>query len=461
MGTVNNSFNLSDILGAFSSSQGINVQAAVASAIAAESGPLNQWENEQAALQSQTGDINVIEGNLTTLQNALNALGDPAGSLLSMDSSSSNSNVVTASVAPGATPGNHVVVVNSVATTGSWYSDEVASGDTDLTDGGFTLQVGSNAPVQITYGPDGSAATLNDLATYINGLGAGVSANVVSDGTGARLSIVSNNSGAANDVTISGETGLNFTRASTGADASLTVDGIPVDSPTNTVTGVVSGVTFNLVSADPGVPVNVSATEDVSTASQAVTAFVNAYNAVVQNVNQEYTVGANGAQGPLAGDSTLSLLQDIMLGSGSYSDGSTSGIATLADLGITMNNDGTLTLDTGTLDNAMQSNFSAVQNFFQGTSSNGFANSLTTQLNTMTDPTNGAFTVDLQSISSENTDLQNQINDFQAYLATQTTLLTNEYNQADALLQQLPIEEQQINAELSGLNGSSNNNSGG
>jgi flagellar hook-associated protein 2 len=96
----------------------------------------------------------------------------------------------------------------------------------------------------------------------------------------------------------------------------------------------------------------------------------------------------------------------------------------------------------------MQSKFSAVQNFFQGTNSNGFANSLGTQLTTMTDPTNGAFTVDLQSISSENTDLQNQINDFQAYLATQTTLLTAEYNQADALLQQLPIEEQQIAAEL-------------
>ena len=43
----------------------------------------------------------------------------------------------------------------------------------------------------------------------------------------------------------------------------------------------------------------------------------------------------------------------------------------------------------------MQSNFSAVQNFFQGTNSNGFAASFTSQLNTMTDPTNGAFTVDL------------------------------------------------------------------
>ena len=80
MASVNSSFNLSDILSAFSSSQGINVQAAVAAAIAAESGPLNQWQQEQAALQSQTGDINVIEGNISTLQTALNGLGDPSAS---------------------------------------------------------------------------------------------------------------------------------------------------------------------------------------------------------------------------------------------------------------------------------------------------------------------------------------------------------------------------------------------
>jgi flagellar hook-associated protein 2 len=456
MGSINSSFNLSEILSAFSSSQGINVQAAVAQAIAAESGPLIQWQQEQAALQSQTGDINVIEGNMTTLQTALNGLGDPAGALLSMTASSSNSSVVTASVAPGSAPGNHVLVVNNVASSGSWYSDSVATGDTALPAGGFTLQVGANAPIQVTFDPAGQVDTLNQLATYVNGLGAGVTANVVNDSSGSRLSIVSNSSGTANDVAISAETGLNFTRASTGTDASLTVDGIPIDSASNTVSGVVPGVTFNLVSAAPGVQVNVATTQDQTQANQAVTDFVNAYNAVVQNVNQEYAVGANGAQGPLAGDSTLTILQDMLLGTGSYSSGSTSGIATLADLGITMNNDGTLTLDSGTLSTAMQSNFSAVQNFFQGTNSNGFAASFTSQLNTMTDPTNGAFTVDLSSIKNENTDLQSQIDNFQEFLQSETTRLTAEYNQADALLQQLPIIEQQIAAEL-GNTGSKGN----
>jgi len=455
MGSINSSFNLSSILSAFSSSQGINVQAAVAQALAAESGPMIQWQQQQAFLQSQTSDINVIEGHISTLQDALNGLNDSSGALMSMTASSSNSGVVTATAAPGAASGNHVIEVKSVATTGSWYSDSVASGDTALADGGFTLQVGSNTPVQVTFGPDGSAATLNDLATYINGLGAGVTANVVNDSTGSRLSIVSNSSGSANDIAISGTTGLNFTQASIGADASLKVDGIPIDSASNTVTGVVPGVTFNLVSALPGTPVNVSVAGDVDASTQAVNDFVNAYNSVVQDVNQEFKLASNGAQGPLAGDTTLRILQDIMLGSGSYSSSGGS-VSSLADLGITMNDDGTLTVDSGTLGTELQSNFSAVQSFFQGTASNGFASTLTTQLNTMIDPTNGAFTVDLQSISNENTDLQNQIDDFQTYLQSEQTRLTNEFNQADALLQQLPILEAQIKAELSGLSGSGN-----
>jgi flagellar hook-associated protein 2 len=451
--------NLSSILSALgSSSSGIDVQSAVAQALAAESGPMVEWQQEQALLQSQTGDINQIESDISSLQNALNSLGDPAGALLSMTTTSSNSSIVTASAASGTVAGNHVVVVKNLASTASWYSDSVASSSTALAAGSFTLQVGSNAPIQVNIG--GSVDTLDQLATYINGLGAGVSANVVNDSQGSRLAIVSATSGAASNFTITNPTGLNFTQAVTGQDASLTVDGIPIDSASNTVTGAVTGMSFNLTGAAPGTQVNVSVAPDTSQISQAVTTFVTAYNKVIADVNQEFAVGANGVQGPLAGDSTVRMLQSQLLASGSYSTSGTA-VSTLGDLGITMNDDGTLTLDSGALTNAVQNNFSAVQNFFQGTASNGFAASLNSQLNTMTDSVSGAFTVDLQSISNENTDLQNQIDNFQVFLQSEQTRLTAEYNQADTLLQQLPILEQQINAELGNNTSNNSNQSGG
>jgi flagellar hook-associated protein 2 len=438
--------NLSSLLSALgSSSSGINVPTAVAQAMSALSAPEQVWQNEQATLQTQTTVINQIQSDVATLQNSLNALGDPAGALASMTATSSAPNVVTASAAAGTAAGSHVVIVANIASTASSYSNSVASSSTPLTPGSFTIQVGSGpaTPIQIGSGVD----TLDQLASNINTQKLGVTASVVNDSSGSRLAIVSNSTGSANGFTISAASGLTFTQAMAGQDASLTVDGIPIDSASNTVTGAINGLTLNLVGAAPGGQINVTVAPAVSDVSQAIASFVGAYNTVVGEVNSQFAVDASNREGPLAGDSAVQMLQSNLLSMGSYSGGG-NGVSTLADLGISMNNDGTLTLDSATLNDAVQNNFATVQTFMQGTTSNGFVSFLNNQLNTLTDPTVGAFTVDLQSISNQNKDLQDEINNFQAYLNTQQTLLTAEYNQADITLQQLPQIQQQINAEL-------------
>lgn len=444
--------NLSSLLSALgSSSAGINVASAVSQAMAALSLPEQQMQAQQTTLQTETSGIDQIQTDVATLQSSLNALGDPAGALASMTATSSDTSVVDASAAAGTPAGSHVIIVANIASSASAYSTiPVANSSTTLTPGSFILTVGTGAsakPTTITIGS--GVNTLDEVASSINTQQLGVTASIVNDSSGSRLAIVSNNTGAANGFTISAATGLTFTQpsTSTGQDASLPVDGIPIDSASNTVTGVIAGLTLNLVGADAGGQVNVTVAPDANAVSQAIGSFVTAYNTAIGDVNTQFTVGANGQEGPLSSDSTVQMLQSSLLSAASYSAGG-NGVSTLADLGITMNNDGTLSLDNTTLNSAIQNNFSAVQTFMQGASSNGFVSSLNNQLNTLTDPTSGAFTVDLQSISSENTDLQNQINDFQAYLSTQQTLLTAQYNAADITLQQLPEEQAQINGEL-------------
>ena len=122
-----------------------------------------------------------------------------------------------------------------------------------------------------------------------------------------------------------------------------------------------------------------------------------------------------------------------------------------------MNDDGTLSVDSSTLNAAIQNNSSAVQAFFQGSSINGFAASLKTDLSTFSDPSQGAFTVDLQSLNNENNDLQDQIDNYEDYLSTVQTNLTNEYNQANILLLQLPEQQKQIDAMLGNNTNGSNN----
>ena len=437
---------ISSLLSALgSSSSGINVASAVASAMQAMSLPELEWEQEQVTLQSNTAGINGIQTDVGTLQTALQAMADPAGAIASMTATSSDSSLVTATAAPGTPTGSHVVVVKNVATTSSWYSDAVATSSTALPTGSFTLQVGTGTPTTIAIG--GDTDTLDDLASSINTQNLGVTASVINDSTGSRLAIVSDSSGTANGITIGAASGLTFTQASAGTDATLTVDGIPIDSASNTISGAIPGLTLNLVGAAPAEQVNVNVAPDSDQATKAITAFVTAYNTAVGDVNTQFTVNANNQEGPLAGDSTVQMLQSTLLSIAGYSGGG-NGVSTLADLGISMNKDGTLSVDNAQLGNAIQNNFAAVQTFMQGTSSNGFASFLNTALGSLTDPTTGAFSVDLQSMSSENADLQTQINNFQTYLSAQQKLLTAEYNNADIALQNIPEEEAQLNAEL-------------
>ena len=450
------SVNLGSLLSALGdSSGGIDVSSAVSQILQNEALPQQQLVQQQQTLQGQTSAINSLESLISTLETSLQGLGDAAGSAASMSATSSNDAIVSAAAAPGTATGNHVVVVKNVATTGAWYSDPVATATTPLQAGTFNITVGTGAAVPITVGS--GVNTLSDLATAINQKNLGVTANVITDSTGSRLAIVSNSSGAASDFTITNDTSIAFTQAVQGKDASLTVDGIPITSASNSVTSAVNGLTLNLVSAAPSTEVNVSVAPDSGQISQAVSSFVSAYNAVIQNVNSQFAFDqTSNTAGTLAGDSTVRMLQESLLTSGSYS--ATSGsITTLGQLGITMNNDGTLTLNNATLDSAIQSNFSGVQAFMQGTASNGFAASLNNQLTSFTDPVNGAFTVELQSISSENSDLQDQVNTWQDFLNSEQTRLTNMYNQIDATLQQLPVLEKQIAAEL-GQNTNSGNN---
>ena len=84
--------------------------------------------------------------------------------------------------------------------------------------------------------------------------------------------------------------------------------------------------------------------------------------------------------------------------------------------------DGTLSVNSATLNSTLANNPSDVQNFFEGAALNGFANSMNNALSTFTEPANGAFTVDLSGISATNADLTTQISDFETnYIANQQT----------------------------------------
>ena len=264
--------------------------------------------------------------------------------------------------------------------------DTLGTNSFTLTSGGTTTTISTT-----------TGETYATLASSINAMNLGVTATAGSDANGTNLSIAS--SDGTTPFTIS-EPNFGFTQSATGANASLTVDGVPIKSASNTVTGAINGVSLSLSDADPGVPVSLAVASDASQVSTAINQFVTDYNTAIGLVNSQFAI-ASGAtsEGVLASDSTVVSLQSTLERALNYAatpaTGTTTTIYTLNDLGIAQGSDGTLSVNSATLNSALVNSPSDVQNFFEGSAFNGFAASMSNALSNFTDPANGAFTVDL------------------------------------------------------------------
>jgi flagellar hook-associated protein 2 len=328
--------------------------------------------------------------------------------------------------------------------------------------GTSTLTITAADGTQTNFNTGSGVNTLSDLAKAINSSGVGVNASVVSDANGDRLALVSQTTGSAADFTVSSsDPTFSMTRAGDPAtNASLTVDGIPISSATNTISGAIAGLTLNLTgTTTPNNPATVTIASDTTQISQALSNFVSDYNTALSQVNSQFTYSTtSGAEGVLGSDNTVRSLQTALEGVIAYNSptsAASGSIQSLSDLGITVNDDGSLSLSSSKLTSAM-ANPEDVQNFFQGSALNGFAKQVSSQISQFNDPATGAITQEVQNLTQQYTDLQSQVNDFETgYIASQKTVLTAMYSKAEIALQQLPAEMQQIQSEL-GNNSSSN-----
>ncbi|MBZ5657305.1 MAG: flagellar filament capping protein FliD [Acidobacteriia bacterium] len=456
------SFNATSLL----NGNGIDVKSIVNQILDQQTGPLTAWQNEQTDLATQAGLLGGLNNNLTNLAAAVLSLANSSGPLASQSATSSDSSILTASAATTAAAGTHQIVVSKLATAGTLYTDPLTDGNTSILQNGATtgdiqLQVGGGSgathAIVITQG---SNDTLTTLASYINDQKWGVNASVVTDANGARLALYSQATGTPGALSItSNDTGLTFNAPVGGTNASLTIDGVPISSPTNTVTGAISGVTLNLASTAPET-VQLTVGPDVAQATAAINNFVNAYNAVMGVISAQFTVNpATNSEGPLGSDSALRSLQSSLLNDVTYSIAGNSGLVNLASLGIDMNNDGTLTVNQVATDihpslaGVLATNPSAVQTFFQNASRTGFADNFNNDLFNLTDVTDGIINVDIAGNKAQQKALANQITDLQDRLTAQQKILTAQYAQVNATLQAYPSLLYTVTAVLGALGG--------
>jgi flagellar hook-associated protein 2 len=548
MGTVGLSF------GSPTAGAGINVSQTVSQIVSNLQAVETPWKNQLSTLQTQDTAFSSLGTQLSSLSNDVSQLTDFQGILANKAGSSSDTNILQlTSATSSATAGTHTIVVTSLAQTSSGYIDSVANSN-DTLSGAITLQVGSGTAQTINVGSKSN--TLSGLSAAINSAGIGVTANVITDANGSRLSLVSGTSGTGGNLTITSSlsdtatsTALKFNTSQTGANANLTVDGVQISNASNTVSNVIPGVTFQLLSYSPGTQVQVVIANDVSSVESVVGAFVSDYNSVISSINTQEGVDSSGNAQPLYGSPTLSLLQEQILGafvsqnpsgyldpvknltdtlSGSITiqvgsgtaqtitldstDNSLSGLAKainaakigvtaniatdatgsylklisgqvgtsgqltitsnltdattstslnynnsggdlagLTNLGISVNNDGTLALDQTSLTSVLNNDYSGVVAFFQDANSWGqnFSNVLSTTGTASGGLINSALTADSRIESNLNADISRE----GSIISAQQKSLTLEMNSVNEILTSLPSQLNQANELYSAITG--------
>ncbi len=243
----------------------------------------------------------------------------------------------------------------------------------------------------------------------------------------------------------------------TAQNAILTVDGIGVNSASNTLSTAIPGVTFQLLSTStPPVPVEIA--NDNTDIETAFSTFVSAYNKVLSDLDN--TGGQHLLRYSRALVRELQSSRNCRVHSRMATNGVASGsIKSLDQLGITVSNTGTLALDSSTLDSVLNSNYSDVVGFLQNTGS--FGHVLATTLDNLgsSSPT-GAITLALAANSSQEATYNDDVTAQNALIATQQASLTTELNTANQVLQAIPEQLDEMNELYSALTGYNTGTSG-
>lgn len=368
---------------------GLDLSGLLTNLMQAEQRPLLILQAKEASYQSRFSSLGGLKSSLFSLQTAAKAFIPSTGQtaaekFATLKTSQSDSSVLTASTTSAAIPANYTLSNVTLAQTEQIRKDETSLA-IPATDGTLSIQIGSGTAVDIDVT---GGASLSEIATAINDASAGVSAAVINDGGTNHLVITANNSGQSNQVTITasdvGATGAwdNFnytprgglaltdpyafngwTEQQSAKSASVNLNGITITSDTNTIASAISGVSLTLLKeSTTGTTLTVSK-ETSSNLSAALTSFVKAYNdsaTVMKNLgsyNPETKVS-----GALQGDASLRNTQTQVRSFMFSPVGGSSTYQTLSDIGVSVEKDGTLKLDSTKMNKAIQADFTGVAN---------------------------------------------------------------------------------------------------
>jgi flagellar hook-associated protein 2 len=347
---------------------GLDLNALVDQLVAAERKPREDRLNRrEAEIEARLSAFGSIRGGLSALETALGKL---ASIQQGRTATSSDSTRLGVSARADAVPGNYSIQVNQLATAQTLASAGFDDADGPVGTGTLTLRVGEPVPAVDVVIDEGNNS-LRGIRDAINRADAGVQASIVNDGSGARLVLSSNRTGAENTISVEvaelrrsrASRQANLTQTMAPQDAEAVINGLTVTSPSNSLDQTLDGLTLDLKgTTEAGSPITVTVGQDRDAVRSALNEFVKAYNGVVETARDLTRYDPETREGSvLLGDSTLRAIRGrLVQGLQQVGGGVDAAFTSLANLGVNSDRNGMLSLDSAALDRALDQDFQGV-----------------------------------------------------------------------------------------------------
>jgi flagellar hook-associated protein 2 len=412
---------------------GLDTNTIVNSLIQAQSGPLNQLRQRQADYAVQISTAGTVVSQLKDLQTAAADLAK--NGVVSIQPTESYSDFTVSGSAKTET--SYAISVQQLAKQAKMRSASFTSAqdDTVVPDGNLQFSIdGTNTATIDTKGK-----TLADIAEAINQGISGLSASVISTTTGYYLNVSRKDTGYAKAtgqaaaLTVVSDPGLGLATQQSAQNAQLTIDGLTVERTSNDVSDVVAGVTIHLT-GQSGVENDVSFSANKSNTETALNTFVTAYNTLAATVKSQLVTDPSQSYGDtLLGHSEMTTIQSAMQRMLSQVVVPSGAVRTLADLGLELQRDGSLSLNPLTLDKAVSSSAGAANAIFS-TAKTGISAVVKSLVDNQTGPLTGALVMEQKSLQSQISDLDDRATSMQSNLDATRERLVAQFTAMEQLI---------------------------
>jgi flagellar hook-associated protein 2 len=427
---------------------GLAIDSIVTGLMTLEQQPITQIKTQVSSYNTKLTAYGTLKSGLSTFQAAVDKLAT-AAKFTAQSAKLTDSSSLAATADGTAANGSYSIAVTQLATsqklaTSAYASatDVIGTGTLNISFGTYTASPASftaNADKQaLSITIDSTNNTLSGIRDAINAKNASVSASIVNDGSGNRLVITSKDTGAVNSLKIdvtdgdgnsTDGTGLsalaydplstvgagkNMTQLVGAQNALLTVDGLSISKPSNTLNDVIQGVTLNLKSIT-SVNTTLEIATDTDTIQSSVQNFVDAYNKLNSSLRDltKFVEGGSTSNGPLLGDSTT---RDIMVKLKSMlarPSTTATTFRTLSDIGVKSGENGVLTLDTAKLTTALNTNLTDVAKLFSPSATT--SDPQVTYVSSSNKTQTGTYAINVTSLGTSSQDAAGMINGVTAY----------------------------------------------